>query len=219
MQQLHDQMRLAIGGAARHRGADAGRDRGIEEIDVEADMQHAVARLDPFDHPPDQHADAELVDRAHVGDGDAALAHQFALQRIDRADAEQIELIGTRWRRAADRRASRRGRARRTGTRPTCRACCRSGSSPACCSRHGRRPTARTAAGPFCLPVARDAVHRSHRQAVIAAHEDRDRAGARQLESAFAERADPALDLVVDIWRWPAAGRRPPDTAGTARSP
>ena len=88
-------MRLAIGRAARHRGADAGRYRRIEKIDIEADMQHAVARLDPFDHPPDQHADAELVDRAHVGDRDAAIAHQLLFQRIDRADAEQIELIGT----------------------------------------------------------------------------------------------------------------------------
>ena len=45
MQQLHDQMGFAIGGAARHRGADAGCHRRIEKIDVEADMQHAVSRL------------------------------------------------------------------------------------------------------------------------------------------------------------------------------
>ena len=93
VQQLHDQMRLAIGGAARHRGADAGRDAGIEEVDVEGEMQHAVRSPDALDDAADQHADAELVDRAHVGDGDAALMHQLLLQRIDRADAEQIEPI------------------------------------------------------------------------------------------------------------------------------
>src|SRR3954447_1091696 len=40
-QHFHDQMRLAHRGAAGHRGADAGRDVWIEEIDVETDMQHA----------------------------------------------------------------------------------------------------------------------------------------------------------------------------------
>ena len=79
VQQLHDQMRLAIGRAARHRGADAGRDRGIEKIDVEAQMQHAVLRPHALDDLADQHADAEFVDRAHVGDRDAALEHQLLL--------------------------------------------------------------------------------------------------------------------------------------------
>ena len=41
-QHLHDQMRLAEGGAAGHGGADAGRDVRIEEVDVEADMQQAA---------------------------------------------------------------------------------------------------------------------------------------------------------------------------------
>ncbi len=84
-------------------------------------------------------------------------------------------------------------RLRRTERPPTCRACCRSPSSAACCSRHGRRATARTAAG-LLPPVARDAVHRSHRQRMIAAHEDRNGAGARQRIGTLAERADPALD-------------------------
>jgi hypothetical protein len=55
---------------------------------------------------------------------------------------------------------------------------------------HEQRPA-------LLLPVARDAVHRSHRQRVIAAHEDRNRAGARQRIGAFADLADPALDRVV----------------------
>ena len=94
VQQFHDQMRLAIGGAARHGGADAGRDGGIEEVDVEGKMQHAVLRPHALDDAADQHADAELVDRAHVGNRHAALVHQLLFQGIDRADAEQVELIG-----------------------------------------------------------------------------------------------------------------------------
>ena len=81
MQQLHDQMRLAVGGAAGHGGADAGRHRRIEKVDVEAEMQHAIFRLDPLDDAADQHGDAELVEGAHVGDRDAALMHQLLFQR------------------------------------------------------------------------------------------------------------------------------------------
>src|SRR5882672_2065563 len=87
-------MRLAIGRAARYGGADARRYRRIEKIDIEADMQHAVARLYPLDDPPDQNAEPEFVDRAHVGDRDAAIADQVFFGRIDRPDSEQIELIG-----------------------------------------------------------------------------------------------------------------------------
>ena len=47
------------------------------------------------------------------------------------------------------------------------------------------------------LPVTRDTVDRSHRQRMIATEEDRNRAGLRQHVAACAERADPALDLVV----------------------
>ena len=54
MQQFHDQMGLAVGGAAGNGGADARCDRRIEKIDVEADMQHAVLRFHLLDHPPDQ---------------------------------------------------------------------------------------------------------------------------------------------------------------------
>src|SRR6266850_3212882 len=88
-------MRLAIGRAARHGGADARRYRRIEKIDIEADVQYAVARLYPLDDPPDQNADPEFVDRAHVGDRDAAIADEVFFRRIDRPDSEQIELIGT----------------------------------------------------------------------------------------------------------------------------
>src|SRR5258706_12856532 len=88
-------MRLAIGRAARHGRADARRPPRVEKIDVKADMQNAVARSYPFDHPPDQDADTELVDRAHVRNRDAAIADELPFKRIDRADSEQVELIGT----------------------------------------------------------------------------------------------------------------------------
>src|SRR6267378_3174733 len=88
-------MRLAIGRAARYGGADARRYRRIEKIDIEADMQHAVACFYPLDDAPDQDADPEFIDRAHVGDRDAAIADQVFFKRIDRPDSEQIELIGT----------------------------------------------------------------------------------------------------------------------------
>src|SRR5262249_52366087 len=70
-----------------------GRDVGIEEIDVKADMQHAVAGAHLVDDAADQHADAELIDRPHVGDADLALAYQLFLELIDRARTEQLEAI------------------------------------------------------------------------------------------------------------------------------
>ncbi len=93
VQQLHDQVRLAIGGTTRHGGADARRHGRIEEIDIEADMQHAIARLDAFDDAADQDGDAELVDLAHVDDPDPARAHQLLFELVDRTRAEQIEFV------------------------------------------------------------------------------------------------------------------------------
>src|SRR3981081_106462 len=72
MQHLHHQMRLAIGGAAGNGGADAGRQAGIEKIDVETDVQHAVAGFHLVDDPADQHPNPELVDLAHIGTAAAA---------------------------------------------------------------------------------------------------------------------------------------------------
>ena len=68
---LHDEVRFAEGGAAGRRGSDARRDRRIEEVDVEADMQAAICRRDPFEKTPYQRADAVLVESAHVVNGDA----------------------------------------------------------------------------------------------------------------------------------------------------
>ena len=57
-------------------------------------MQNAVARFYLFDDPPDQDADAEFIDRAHVGDRDAAITDELLFKRIDRPGSEQIELVG-----------------------------------------------------------------------------------------------------------------------------
>ena len=203
MQQLHDQMRFAIGRAARHGGADAGGHRGIEEVDVEADMQHAVLRPHPLDDLADQHGDAELVDRAHVGDGDAALEHQLLLLRIDRADAEQVEPFGTyrgTWLLAEQpvepglaAQERRRHAVHVAGLRGLRRVVVGMGVEP----QHEQWPA-------FFAPVTRDAVHRSHRQRVIAPQEYWNGARARQQEGALAQRTDPSLDLVVKF----GVGRR-----------
>ena len=203
VQQLHDQMRFAIRRAARHRRADAWGHRGIEKIDVEAQMEDAVLRPHALDDLADQHADAELVERAHVGDGNAAFEHQLLLQRVDRADAEQIEPVG------GDRGAGllaeqpvETGLAAQKGRRHAVhvaglgrlrRVVVRMGIEP----KHEQRAALFT-------PVACDAVHRSHRQRVVASHEDRHSARARQQKGAFAERADPALDFVIKF----GVGRR-----------
>ena len=79
----------------------------------------------PFDHPADQHANAEFVDRAHIRNRDAAIADEVPFKRIDRPDPEQIQSIG------ADGDAGllaeqmiKPGFAAQK-TPPTCRACCR----------------------------------------------------------------------------------------------
>ena len=169
---------------------------GIEEIDIEPDMQHAVLRPHALDDLSDQHADAELVDRAHVRDRDAAFEHQLLLHGIDRADAEQVELVGADRgaRRAAEQpveagfaaQERRRHAVHVAGLRRLRRVVVGMGVEP----EHEQRPA-------LLLPVARHAVHRSHRQRMIAAHEDRHGAGARQRVGTLAERADPALDRVV----------------------
>src|SRR6185437_13046459 len=68
VQELHHQMRLPVGHAARNRGADAGRDRGIEKVDIEAHMQKAVMGLDPVDDAADRHREPILIEPAHVDD-------------------------------------------------------------------------------------------------------------------------------------------------------
>jgi hypothetical protein len=71
VQHLHDEVRLAIGCAARHGRADARRQRRIEEIGIDADMQDAVALGDPVEDAPQQRACSLFVDKPHVDNVDA----------------------------------------------------------------------------------------------------------------------------------------------------
>src|SRR4051794_23800019 len=91
-------MRLAIGGATRHGGADAGRQLRIEEVKVETDMQHAISRLHLVNHAADQYSDSELVDPSHIGETDTASAQQILFRLVHRAHAEQFQPIGIDWR-------------------------------------------------------------------------------------------------------------------------
>src|SRR3569832_1144168 len=91
VQQLHDEVRLAIGCAARHRGADTRRHFGIEKIDIKTQMQHTADGLHLFDDAADQHADADLVNLAHISSTDAAEFVVVLFKKNKRARAEQFE--------------------------------------------------------------------------------------------------------------------------------
>src|SRR5690606_7453818 len=90
---FHAQLRLAVVRSARHGGADARRDAGVQEIDIEADVQVGVVvhTLQCLLHHP-LHAD--LVDVAHVVDVEAVLLDQFLLALVDRADADLPHHVG-----------------------------------------------------------------------------------------------------------------------------
>jgi hypothetical protein len=94
VQHLHDEMRLAIGEAAGHVGADAWRDGRVEGVEVEAHVQHAVAGRDPLQDTAHEHARAVLVDEAHVHHVDAARHQEVALVAVDGADAEEMQVRG-----------------------------------------------------------------------------------------------------------------------------
>ena len=70
-----------------HGRADAGRDVGIEEVDVEADVQVRVG-VDRRQRELHRVAHAHLVDVAHVEDLEAGLVDEALLARVDAADAD-----------------------------------------------------------------------------------------------------------------------------------
>jgi hypothetical protein len=196
VQQLHDEVGFARGRATGHSGADARGNRRIQKIDIEADVQDAVLRPYPVDHPADQHADAEFVDRTHIRNRDVAITDEVLFRRIHRPDPEQVQSIG------ADGDAGllaeqtiKPGFAAQKG--------CRHAVHVAGESRFRRvvvgvgiEPEQEERSAPV-LPVSRHAVHRSHRKAVIASHEDRNGTGTSEQPGALAERSNPGLDLVV----------------------
>ncbi len=79
--------------AAGNRGADAGRNRGIEKIDVERDVQHAFGGVDLLQKLAQGGDDAAFVQGAHVVDGEVASLECGVLGRIDGADAEQANVL------------------------------------------------------------------------------------------------------------------------------
>ncbi len=76
VQHLHDEMRLAVGQPSGHGGSDARGDRGVERVDVEADVHDTVFRAHPIDEMRDLNARAEFVEAAHVDNVYAALGKQ-----------------------------------------------------------------------------------------------------------------------------------------------
>ena len=99
--------------------------------------------------------------------------HEALLARVDAADADLADPL-----RADRRHAGRRSRSApagrgRTGRRPACRGCCRSGVSAlvlksACASSHSMRSFL-----PALAAVARHRADRADAQAVVAAEQDR----------------------------------------------
>ncbi len=177
-------------------------------------MQHAVAGLHLVDDAADQDADAELVDLAHVGDADAALAQQVLFQLVDRADAEQFQPVGIdRCARLVAEKAVEPGLAAQERRRHAVHVAGQRGRGRVVVGMRVEPQHEQLAAG--FAPVPRHAVHRAHRQRVIAAEKDRDRAGSRQLVGASAQRPDPALDFAVMPG---VVGRRVGEFGGLRRS-
>ena len=189
-------MGLAIGGAARHHGADARRQLRIKEIDIERHVQHAAAGLHPLDDLPDQHADPEFIDLAHIGDGDAALLQQQPLLAIDRPHPEQLQLLRSERhpRLIAEQLVEPRLAAQERGRHAVHIA--GDGGARGVVIGVGVEPEQEQLTA-LLLPIARHAIHRSHRQRVIAAQEQRNGAAMRKLIGASADRARPALNVAI----------------------
>jgi len=83
MQEFHDQMRFVESRTAWNRRADGAGYRGVEEIDIEADMQVAVFGRNTIEEARQRRLDPMLVDRAHIIDFNPKRCDQFALCRID----------------------------------------------------------------------------------------------------------------------------------------
>ena len=194
VQQLHDEMRLAIGRPARDGGADPRRDRGIEKVDVQTDMQKPVAAAHPVDDAADRDRETVFVQPAHVDHVDAAVLQKPPLARVDRPDAEEMQPAGidkpvrlvAEHRLEAGLAAQHRERhavhvARRRSQR---RVEVRMGVEPEdeqLAPRLGR--------------VAGDAADRPHRQAVIAAEHDRRPPRARDRVGLARQEPRPGRDL------------------------
>jgi hypothetical protein len=93
-EQLHAEMRFTIGCPSGNRGADARRQRRVEKIDIEADMQMAARRPHRVNDRFQRRHDAAFVDRPHIDHIDTAPADGGTLLAIDGANAEQGDTAG-----------------------------------------------------------------------------------------------------------------------------
>ena len=91
---LHAQLRLAPGRTAEYRRADTGRDVGIDEIEIETDVEVAAGAGDVFQHLRHDGAHADFIDPAHVVDDEAAVDDAFFLHRIDGTDPDLEDPFG-----------------------------------------------------------------------------------------------------------------------------
>ena len=68
-----------------------GRNRGIEKVDVETDMQKAVAGFNAIDDATDRDREAVFIQPPHVDHVDPAVLQEPPFARVDRANAEQMQ--------------------------------------------------------------------------------------------------------------------------------
>ena len=85
---------LAIRRAAGHRRRHARRDRRIQEVHVEADVQMHVALGHVRERLLHDGPHAQLIDAPHVVDDHAAVDDELLLLCVDRADADLHDAVG-----------------------------------------------------------------------------------------------------------------------------
>src|SRR5690348_6876226 len=92
---LHGEMGFAVGGAAAHRGADAGRVFGVDPIHVERNVVSGGAAAGGAEGLFHDSTHAALVDVAHGVDlGDAGSLDVFFFRGVDVAHADQYDIVG-----------------------------------------------------------------------------------------------------------------------------
>ena len=195
-------MGLAVGEAPAHGSADPWCDLRIERVHVEGHVDEAAAR-DPVERLRDGSLDSDAVDLAHREDADARLSEQAALPVVERPNSEQRNPSGIdrrQWPHAALEplvRKPERGGKRHSVNVPA--------------RARLRRVDVGVGVDPEHPPGAanlRKTPERPERDRVIAAEDERDRAGLDLLDDlrrdALARRLDlrkEAGSLVVDSRR------------------
>ena len=145
---LHHQMRLAVGGAARHHGAGARRDRRVEEVDVEAHVQVDAARA-PARRSARRAARRRRARRSGACRRCRCRAPSAGPSRPGRSSGRRRRAgspAGTGSERQVAEQRRRLGSPARNESAMPCRL--PEGLVRGCCSRHGRRARARRSRRP-----------------------------------------------------------------------